>query len=65
MVFNKMFSQNFPPLCGMHIKYKSLFWMRDHSTSWIMAEDTSVENKVFITNFNHLVYTSWWQLQGF
>ena len=42
----------------MHIKYKSSFWMGDHGTSWIIMEDTSVENKVFRTNFNHLVYTS-------
>ena len=41
----------------MYIKYKSLFWMRDCSTSWIMAEDAWVENKVFRTNFIHLVYT--------
>ena len=32
--------------------------MGDRGTSWIMAEDASVENKVFRTNFNHLVYTS-------
>ena len=42
----------------MHIKYKSLFWMTDHGTSWIMSEDASVENKVFRTKFIHLVYTS-------
>ena len=36
--------------------------MRDCGTSWIMAEDASVENKVFRTNFNHLVYTSLYAL---
>ena len=42
----------------MHVKYKSSFWIRDCSTSWIMLEDASVENKVFRTNFINLVYTS-------
>ena len=32
--------------------------MRDRGTSWIMLEDTLVENKVFRTSFIHLVYTS-------
>ena len=32
--------------------------MRDCGTLWIMSEDASVENKVFRTNFNQLVYTS-------
>ena len=49
----------------MCIKYKNLCWMGDHSTLCIMADDASVENKVFKTNFNYLVYTSWWQLQRF
>ena len=42
----------------MCIKYKSSFWMGEHGNSWIMAEDALVENKVFRTNFIHLVYTS-------
>ena len=32
--------------------------MRDCGTLWIMLEDALVENKVFRTNFIHLVYAS-------
>ena len=53
------------PKCSTCVKYKSSFWMGEHGTSWIMTGNALVENKVFRTNFIHLVYTSWSQLQGF
>ena len=58
-------SKPYVVICCMRVKYRSSFWKRECGTSWIMSQDASVENKVFRTNFIHLVYTSWWQLQGF